>query len=53
MNTLYDSVEQDDVLDAIEENLITVNLPDRQPASWVGHHHDAAEARFDASRHGM
>ncbi len=54
MNTLYDSLEQDDdVLDAVEENLITVNLPNRPPVSLAGHYHDGAEARFDVSRHGI
>ncbi|MCW6030464.1 MULTISPECIES: hypothetical protein [unclassified Pantoea] len=37
MNTLYNYLEQqDDLLDAVEQNIITVNLPGRQAIYVIG-----------------
>lgn len=37
MNTLYNYLEQhDDMLDAVEQNIITVNLPGRQAVYVIG-----------------
>ncbi|WP_186454411.1 hypothetical protein [Candidatus Pantoea soli] len=54
MNTLYNFQEQhDDVLDAVEENLITVNLPGRQAIYVIGQNDDEADLLVDVLLHGV
>ncbi|WP_167377159.1 hypothetical protein [Pantoea wallisii] len=48
MNTLYDYQEQhDEVLDAVEQNIITVNLPGRQAIYVIGQNDDDVDLLLD------
>ncbi|MFJ5158306.1 hypothetical protein ACIP6T_03950 [Pantoea sp. NPDC088449] len=48
MNTLYDFAElHDEVLDAEEQNIITVNLPGRQAIYVIGQNDDDVDMLLD------
>ncbi|MHB2094383.1 hypothetical protein [Pantoea dispersa] len=54
MNTLYNFQEQhDDVLDAVEENIITVNLPGRQAIYVIGQNDDDVDLLLDVQLRGV
>ncbi|ERH67161.1 MULTISPECIES: hypothetical protein [Pantoea] len=54
MNTLYHFQEQhDEVLDAVEENIITVNLPGRQAIYVIGQNDDDADLLLDVQLRGV